>query len=723
MAANDQAKSQQKNYSGPVDLKSRPKTAPFCFSTNLQYLKGVGPKLAQILAKRNLKTFGDLVSYYPRTYEDRRAVRNISSLKENDTVSLVAMVKKINHIQMGKSHRKMTLITLGDSSGSITCKFFRAPFRGYFDKFASNVAVRVTGKVISYRGVKEFHHPDLRVFEEAEEIQDELEPIYPEIEIITSAKIKKMVRMAWELVKNTDELKEKIPQSILQAHHLPSIKQALEQLHFPDPNQAGELLNFKSQAHRRIIFEEFFWFEMYLAAKKTSLQKAAAKPLRTEGKLIQSFLQQLPFKLTGAQQRAFSEIQKDLNQNHAMNRLVQGDVGSGKTVVSFLAALIAVENKCQACLMVPTEILAEQHYKNATKLLSPVGVRVEILSGKTKAAKRSQLLEDLAEGRIDFLIGTHALIEDPVKFKDLQLVVIDEQHRFGVEQRGALKKKGSNPHFLVMTATPIPRTLAMTVYGDLEISIIDELPPGRSPIQTRVIFESKRLQALEFMRDLVGKGRQAYIIFPLIEESEKVDLKNAIEEYEKLKVQFPDLRFGLMHGKLRPEEKDSIMQAFRNHEFDVLVSTTVIEVGVDVPNANFIMVEHSERFGLSQLHQLRGRVGRGQHKSYCIFLLGYAVGEVAKERTAVLEQTNDGFKIAEYDLEFRGPGEFIGTRQSGLPGFKMANLVRDLDLLTKARESAFLIIQKDPRLSLAENQKIKEELLSTHGPAEMISIS
>ena len=373
--------------------------------------------------------------------------------------------------------------------------------------------------------------------------------------------------------------------------------------------------------------------------------------------------------------------------------------------------------------MAPTEILAEQHFKNAKKLLEPLGLRVGMLVGKTKAAERRQTLAALQAQEIDLIIGTHALIEDEVQFANLGLVIIDEQHRFGVEQRGVLKNKGNSPHFLVMTATPIPRTLAMTVYGDLDVSIIDEMPPGRSPIQTRVAYDSKRPQALQFMLEQIQKGRQAYIVYPLVEESEKIDLKDAVSEYEQLKLQFPQLKVGLLHGKMKSDEKDQVMDQFRRHELQVLVSTTVIEVGVDVPNANIMIIEHAERFGLSQLHQLRGRVGRGEHKSYCILMLGYSVSEEGRQRTAFMEKTTDGFKIAEFDLELRGPGEFMGTRQSGLSGFKLANLVRDMSILQEAREVAFEILRKDPKLTFAENQPLREELLREHGPTAMAGIA
>ncbi|MCJ8277163.1 MAG: ATP-dependent DNA helicase RecG, partial [Bdellovibrionales bacterium] len=365
-----------------------------------------------------------------------------------------------------------------------------------------------------------------------------------------------------------------------------------------------------------------------------------------------------------------------------------------------------------AALMVPTEILAQQHYLGAIKLLEPLGVNVGFLSGHLKTKPKREMTEALAQGEIDLIVGTHALIQNNVEFSNLGLVIVDEQHRFGVEQRTKLKKKGESPHFLLMTATPIPRSLAMTVYGDLDVSIIDEMPKGRQPIVTRVTYQSKRQKVLGFVREQLQKGRQAYVVYPLVEESEKIDLSNATDEYEKLKQEFPEFKIGLVHGKMKSEEKDQVMEAFRDKEFDILVATTVIEVGVDVPNANIIWIDHSERFGLSQLHQLRGRVGRGSHKSYCILSLGHAVSQESRERVTLMENTSDGFKIAEADLEIRGPGEFLGARQSGLPGFKMANLVRDMPLLKQARQAAFEVIQRDPELKSYENKALKEEFLT-----------
>lgn len=704
-------------------MKSSTKKPALQLSTDVQFLKGVGPRLGAVLAKRGIRTVEDLLNYYPRAYEDRRAARNIGTLRDGDLVSLKAQVVRVSSFAMGRSKRKIYDVLIRDSSGQIHCKYFRVPYKGYFERFQPYQEVRVVGKVIDYRGRLEFHHPDLRDLEPDEEVQDALIPIYTEIEALTSTKIGRLIRSALEQLPPEAVPPEKFPPGLLKDEDLLPRWRALLGLHQPDIKRAANFLEQKSPEHGRIIFEEFFWLELYLAARKAGLRKEQGVRIRTRNELADRLASSLPFELTSAQKRVIGEIRQDLAKEHPMSRLVQGDVGSGKTLVAMIAALDVIEAGHQASLMAPTEILAEQHARNAARLLEPLGVRVGLLTGKTKAKERSETLAALERGEIGLLIGTHALIEDAVQFRSLALAVIDEQHRFGVEQRAKLKRKGTSPHFLVMTATPIPRTLAMTVYGDLDVSVVDELPPGRSPIQTRVIYDSKRPEALQFMAAQVERGRQAYLVYPLVEESEKIDLKNAIAEYEKLKTQFPKIRFGLLHGRLKSDEKDAIMSEFRAGSLDVLVSTTVIEVGVDVPNANLMIIEHSERFGLSQLHQLRGRVGRGAHKSFCVMIMGHAVSEEARERTAFMERTTDGFKIAEFDLELRGPGEFLGTRQSGLPGFQMANLVRDLAVLTKAREAAFRVLSEDPALTRPENKSLRDELLKAHGPTALASIA
>jgi ATP-dependent DNA helicase RecG len=685
-----------------------------------QYLKGVGPKLGTLFSRHGIRTVLDLFQNYPRAYEDRRAARNIASLKVGDVVSLKAKVVAVTSYNMGRSSRKIYDVLIRDHTGQIRCKYFRTPYKGYFERFQNGKEVRVVGKVTDYRGRVEFHHPDLRDIEPEEDLKDALIPIYVETEGINSTKIAKLIQAAFEQVKEWPA--EKLPLDLVRKFQLMDYAEALYKIHNPEAEKGNLYNEFRSDAHKRLIFEEFFWLELYLASKKAGLKNEKGFVFKNSEKTLEALKKSLPFKLTNAQVNAYQEIKKDLESGKPMNRLVQGDVGSGKTLVSFMSAVKAFDSGYQTCLMAPTEILAEQHYKNAEKLLAPLGVKLGLLTGKSKTKERKEIQEKLAAGEINFLIGTHALIEDWVQFQNLGLVIIDEQHRFGVEQRGILKNKGTSPHFLIMTATPIPRTLAMTVYGDLDVSIINEMPEGRTPIQTRVVTESKRRPALDFMADHISRGRQAYFVYPLVEESEKIDLKNATEEYEKLKVEFPKIRFGLLHGKMKPAEKDEIMTRFRNHEVDVLVSTTVIEVGVDVPNATIMIIEHAERFGLSQLHQLRGRVGRGQHKSFCVMIMGYAVSQETRQRVEFMEKTSDGFKVAEFDLEIRGPGEFMGSKQSGLPGFKMANLVRDFELLKMARDGAFEILQKDPKLLKKENQGLREELTRSHGPAALAGI-
>jgi ATP-dependent DNA helicase RecG len=695
-------------------------------STDVQYIKGVGPKLGALLSRREIHTVYDLLMYFPRAYEDRRAARSLGTLKANDVVSIRATVVKTASFQMGRSKRKIYDVLIRDQSGQIHCKFFRVPYKGYFERFSPNTEVRVIGKITDYRGRLEFHHPDLREYNPEEEITDDLVPIYPEIETLSSSKILRLIRLVLEQLPPSALGNEMFPKELLQKYELAEKKQAVFQLHKPPVDLAESFHQMKSQAHRRIIFEEFFWLELYLAAKKSGLKKEKGLQVpfkQTHQDKINQLLAGLPFKITEAQRRTFEEIKEDFAEAHPMHRLVQGDVGSGKTMVAMMAMTYLASAGYQSCLMVPTEILAEQHFKNVLKSMAPLGIRAELLTGKTKTAERKKIFADLKSGAVQILIGTHALIEDDVEFDKLGLVIIDEQHRFGVGQRGKLKAKGYNPHFLVMTATPIPRTLAMTVYGDLEVSVIDEMPKGRKPIKTRVIYESLRHEALKFMSDQIQKGRQAYIVYPLVEESEKMDLKNAMDEFEKLKNQYPEIKFGLMHGRLKSQEKEEVMESFRKGELQVLVSTTVIEVGVDVPNATLMIIEHSERFGLSQLHQLRGRVGRGEHTSFCVMIMGKAVSEEARLRTQFMQTTSDGFKVAEFDLEMRGPGEFLGTRQSGLPGFKMANLVRDVKILQEARDAAFDILKKDPYLRESDNRYLRDELLRAHGPTALAGIA
>jgi ATP-dependent DNA helicase RecG len=627
-------------------------------------------------------------------------------------VSIKAQVLKVRSFAMGRSRRKIWEVLVGDPSGRISCKYFRTPYKGYFERFQPFQEVRVVGKVTQYRGVLEFHHPDIHPIGQEEENENELIPIYTEIEGFSSAKFARLVRA---VLANKDLVyPDPLPASLREKRDLMPLERALREVHMPPIEQGDLFLKFEAPAQRRLIFDEFFLVELHLALKRAGIEKEDAEPIASSGRLARRLEESLEFELTGAQRRAFGEIAADLGRPHPMHRLVQGDVGSGKTLVALQAAAFTAEAGLQTALMAPTEILAEQHHANATARLAPLGLKVALLTSQVKGRERQALLQALKAGEIDLCVGTHALIQDDVEFARLALVIVDEQHRFGVEQRNKLKHKGLSPHFLVMTATPIPRTLAMTVYGDLDVSLIDELPKGRQPIVTRKTFASKRGLVMGFLRDHLKRGRQTYIVYPLIEESENMDLKNALDEFERIKTEFAEFRVGLLHGRMKTAEKDDVMRRFRAGEIDILVSTTVIEVGVDVPNANIMVIEHAERFGLSQLHQLRGRVGRGTHKSYCVLVLGHAVSEEASARADIMERTTDGFKIAEADLEMRGPGEFIGTRQSGLPGFKLANLVRDVRILQEARQSAFDLIALDPTLTRPEHQVLKARLEYLH---------
>jgi len=674
------------------------------FDTDVQFVKGVGPKLGDVLRRRGIERVQDLLEYFPRTYEDRRAIRHIQSLVPDQLVSLKAKILNIRSMGMGKSNRKIWEVVVGDATGRIACKYFRVPYKGYFERFRPFQEVRVIGKVTNYRGHLEFHHPDIHAIKPEEEEENALIAIYPEIEGLSSAKIARIIRPVLG-----QEIPESMPSEILEKYGLMPLQKALREVHEPPPDQGDKFLSFQAPAQRRIIFDEFFMVELNMAGKRAGVEKERSTPIESKGEFAKRLRSSLEFALTGAQVRSFEEIVRDLGRAHPMHRLVQGDVGSGKTLVALMAASFVAEGGMQTALMVPTEILAEQHFANARRRLEPLGIKVALLTSQVKTRERDAVLARLKSGDIQVAIGTHALIQDDVEFKNLGLVIIDEQHRFGVEQRNQLKAKGLSPHFLVMTATPIPRTLAMTVYGDLDVSVIDEMPAGRIPIVTRKTFQSKRPSVMGFIREHVEKGRQAYIVYPLIEESESLDLRNALEEFDKIKVDFEGFSVGLLHGKMKPAEKDDVMKRFRKGEIHILVSTTVIEVGVDVPNANIMLIEHAERFGLSQLHQLRGRVGRGAHKSYCILMLGYALSEEASRRAEIMESTNDGFKIAEADLEMRGPGEFLGTKQSGLPGFKMANLVRDVRILQEAREAAFDLVTRDPELKKPEHQPLRQK--------------
>ncbi len=677
--------------------------------TPIQFVKGVGPKFGSILEKRGIHTVHDLLTQYPRGYEDRRAVRFIANLAPQQVVSLRAKIQSVRSFRLGKSHKKIWDVTLSDSSGRISAKFFRVPYRGYFERLQPHQTVRVAGRVISYKGRLEFHHPDLHPIGDEDETQDELLPLYSESEGLTPSRLRNLIQTALGDGKESLDIPDPLPASILERYQLIGRAQALREIHKPPLHEAELFECFRSSAQRRLIFDEFFQLELVLAQKKSLAQQITRKKLVASGDWVQRVKAQLPFQLTEGQSQALAETLEDLKRPRPMQRLIQGDVGSGKTVVALLAAVWACEAGAQVALMAPTEILAEQHYHSAQRLLGSSGLRIGLLVGAMKAQEREEGLRALRSGETQICIGTQALIQESVEFSNLGLVIVDEQHRFGVEQRQILKQKGDLPHFLVMTATPIPRTLAMTVYGDLDISLIRERPKNRMSVVTRKVFESQRDKMMAFVRGQLQKGRQAYFVYPLVEETESAGeaLKNATDECGRIRKELSPYRVDLLHGQMKSAEKDEVMERFRRAETQVLVATTVIEVGVDVPNATVMVVEHAERFGLSQLHQLRGRVGRGHEKSFCFLMQGYAQSQEALRRSEIMESTDDGFKIAEYDLEMRGPGEFLGVRQSGLAGFKLANLVRDAEILSLARQAAFDIIRQDPQLLRPEYQLLK----------------
>ena len=510
-----------------------------------------------------------------------------------------------------------------------------------------------------------------------------------------------------------DELSSPLSQEIVQRQNLVDFPEAFRRVHFPPDGESMELLNLhRSDGHRRIIFDEFFFLELGMALKRRGMELEAGISFQTEGLLVQKVLKLLSFRLTRAQERVWNEIRDDLKRPHPMNRLIQGDVGSGKTIVALLACLHVVECGYQAAIMAPTEVLAEQHYLNLHRWVEPLGIHVALLTSSIKGLEKEDLYRRIESGDVQLVIGTHAVIQEAVEFHHLGLAIVDEQHKFGVVQRGLLKKKGANPDVLVMTATPIPRTLAMTIYGDLDVSLVDEMPPGRMPVETKVFPEPARGKVYRIVEGEVKEGRQAFIVYPLVEESEKLQLKDATRMAEHLQKDiFPDFRIGLLHGRMKSEEKEATMMEFKEGKIQILVATTVIEVGIDIPNASVMVVEHAERFGLSQLHQLRGRIGRGRYPSKCILLAQYRSSEEAKVRLRAMERTTDGFQIAEEDLELRGPGEFFGTRQSGLPDFRVAHIIRDTPILIEARKEAFRVVEEDPTLIQPSHSRLKDVLV------------
>ncbi len=670
---------------------------------SVAYLPGVGPKSAEKLAKLGIITVRDLLYYYPREHIDYARQAKIRDLKAGETATIVGTIASCNCFTTVKNN-KLTIfdLTIKDSSGRMKLsRFFmgsRFSGRGWQEQQKKmhpiGSAVAASGLVKETQYGLTLDSPQIEILESNGEADSDalgrILPIYPLTDGVSADVVRRAMKSG---LSAATKLAETLPEGLRSQYGLAEIQRAIAQIHFPDDRESLDA------ARKRLVFDEFFYLQLGLLSRRYREQaKQTSVILQPEGSLITEFYKGLPFELTKAQTRVVNEIQNDLIKPAPMNRLIQGDVGSGKTVVAVIALLAAIQAGYQGAFMAPTEVLAEQHYRKLVEWFGLLHLPVELLTGSTRAAKRRQIHAQLQTGELPLLVGTHALIEDPVQFHKLGLIVIDEQHRFGVHQRARLQQKGENPHVLTMTATPIPRTLALTLHGDLDVSQIDELPPGRKAIKTTVLAGKDRQAAYDLMRREITDGRQVYVVLPLVEESEKLDLKSAVQAHADLQDNvFPDLTVGLLHGKLSSADKNAAIAAFRDRTTQILVSTTVVEVGVDVPNASIMLIEHAERFGLSQLHQLRGRVGRGAAQSFCL-LLSTSKSDTARQRLSVMEQSQDGFFISEMDLRFRGPGAVLGTRQSGLPDFALASLVEDQEVLEIARDAAQNAIDKDPTL-------------------------
>ncbi len=687
-------------------------------STEVRMIKGVGPQRAQLLAERGIYTLEDLLGYLPFRYEDRIHFSKVKDIQPNGTYTIRARVMSGQAIRNMRFRRDAIyhLLVQDEAGGLLPCKFFHG---GYLEgRLKPGQLLILHGKVEIDRlrpARLEVINPQIELLNSDEMDSTEvgrIVPIYEAIGTFSSKQIRRALYTAVQLVDS--RMADVLPNSLRARLKFPSRGEAIVQTHFPEPSESLDALNtFRSPAQQRLIFEEFFLYQLSLGLDRRATRKENAIAFRVREDPIREALKRiLPFKPTEAQKRVLAEIVADLEKPAPMNRLLQGDVGSGKTIIALQAAVIAIENGTQAALMAPTEILAVQHFLSARRILGKAGYRVELLISGLKFAEKQAALERIRSGEAQLVIGTHALIEENVQFARLGFVAIDEQHRFGVLQRKRLMDKaashGHAPHVLVLTATPIPRTLSLTLYGDLDVSVLDELPPGRTPIVTRVTSEPHLPGVWESLRREVAAGRQGYIVYPVIEES-KLELKAAIDEYKRLsKEVFPKLKLGLLHGRLSSEEKDEVMQRFHKNEVQILVTTTVVEVGVDVPNATVMVIEHAERFGLAQLHQLRGRIGRGSQKSYCILVAPFRMTDEARARLDTMVGTSNGFEIAEADLLLRGPGEFFGTRQSGELGFHIANPIRDKELLELARKEAFALVEDETQR--AELQRVLQML-------------
>lgn len=700
----------QETQNPPISTRTAPlssASAPvsLTLTQELTRVTGIGPGNGNRLAKLGLYTVYDLLYYYPRNHIDYAKQVQIRELVAGETVTLIAQVKRCNCFSSPKN-KKLTILELilKDRSGEIKLsRFFAGPRysnRGWQEhkkrEYCTGAVLAASGLVKQGKYGITLENPELEVLDDSGSAIESMKvgrliPVYPLTDGVDAGVVRRGILA---VMPATKQLSESLPADLRDRYGLMGLADAVTNIHFPLDRDC------LAAARRRLVFDEFFYLQLGLLNRRQTQRKAQASAIiLPSGQLIEHFYQILPFALTNAQQRVINDILNDLASPSPMNRLVQGDVGAGKTVVAVVAMLAAIQSGYQAALMAPTEVLAEQHYRKLVGWFNLMHLSVELLTGSTKIAKRREIHSQLETGQLPVLVGTHALIQDTVNFHKLGLVVIDEQHRFGVQQRAKLQQKGESPHVLTMTATPIPRTLALTLHGDLDVSQIDELPPGRQAIQTTVLSSKERSQAYDLIRREVASGRQVYVVLPLVEESEKLDVRSAIEEKEKLETSiFPEFKVGLLHGRMSSADKDAAITKFRDKETDILVSTTVVEVGVDVPNATVMLIENSERFGLSQLHQLRGRVGRGSNRSYCLLMPGSKTTD-AIQRMKVLEQSQDGFFIAEMDMRLRGPGQVLGTRQSGLPDFALASLVEDQEVLELARQAAQMVIEDDESLN------------------------
>lgn len=676
--------------------------------TQIEFLKGVGPARGELLRKElGIFKYADLINLYPNRYIDRTRYYRINELTNSG--SEVQIVGKIIHLKTVGEKRTRLVATFTDGTGEMELVWFQGQ-KWIRENVKLNIPYVIFGKASAFNGVFNMPHPEMELLTEHEaSLRSAMQAIYPSTERLAQRGItnKVVAKMMQQLFTETQALfAEVLPPFILTELKLLSKREALFNIHFP---KSQDLL---AKAQFRLKFEELFFIQLQLITKNiVRKHKIKGHAFSNVGNYFNDFYSNhLPFDLTNAQKRVIKEIRNDMGQPAQMNRLLQGDVGSGKTIVALMSMLLALDNGFQACLMAPTEILANQHYLGLSELAKPLGINIKILTGSTKTSDRRIIHQELESGELHIIIGTHALLENKVQFKNLGLAVIDEQHRFGVEQRSKLWRKNEiPPHVLVMTATPIPRTLAMSLYGDLDVSVIDELPPGRKPIQTVHRFDANRLKVWKFLKDEIAKGRQVYIVYPLIQESEKMDYKDLMDGYESISRDFPLPHYSvsIVHGQMKPAEKDSEMARFAAGKTNIMVATTVIEVGVNVPNASVMVIESAERFGLSQLHQLRGRVGRGAEQSYCILMTGQKLSNDSQIRMETMCRTNDGFEIAEVDLKLRGPGDIMGTQQSGVLNLQIADLVKDRDILSLARQYAIALLKVDPGLNLPENTPLK----------------